>query len=220
LEYRDRIGYGQYVDVSEYESMCNSIGPAIMVVSMNKREALPQGNCPDYILAAPYGCYKCSGEDRGCVIAVFDEGEWKALCHVMGNPSWTNEEEFWTLLKRKENSRKFDAFIEQWTVQHTPEEAVDLLQEARISAGVVQNAEDLAKDPQLIAKNFFVNLDHPVLGKTTSDALSTKFKVHPKADWKAAPLLGEDNRYIFMELLGWKESELSACVDRGVISGL
>jgi crotonobetainyl-CoA:carnitine CoA-transferase CaiB-like acyl-CoA transferase len=217
LEYRDKTGYGQYIDLSEYESMCTLIGPALMDVSMNKREVLPQGNCPDYILAGPYGCYKCLGTDRWCVIAVFDEGEWKALCRLMGDPPWTKGEKFSTLLKRKEHSKALDEFIEQWTAQHTPEEIVQVLQEAGVSAGVVQNAEDLARDPQLIAREFFVNLDHPVLGETILDKSPIRFKEYPKADWKAAPSLGGDNRYVYMELLGFKAEELSSFIKKGII---
>jgi crotonobetainyl-CoA:carnitine CoA-transferase CaiB-like acyl-CoA transferase len=188
-----------------------------MDVSMNKREVLPQGNCPDYILAGPYGCYKCLGTDRWCVIAVFDEGEWKALCRLMGDPPWTKGEKFSTLLKRKEHSKALDEFIEQWTAQHTPEEIVQVLQEAGVSAGVVQNAEDLARDPQLIAREFFVNLDHPVLGETILDKSPIRFKEYPKADWKAAPSLGGDNRYVYMELLGFKAEELSSFIKKGII---
>ena len=217
LEYRDRTGHGQYIDISEYESMVTLMGPALMDVSMNKKEVLPQGNCPDYILAAPHGCYKCLGADRWCVIAVFDEDEWKALCRVMGDPSWTKEEKFSTLLKRKENSKELDELIEQWTAQHTPEEAVQLLQEAGVSAGVVQNGEDLAKDPQLMAREFFTQLDHPVLGRTPADTTPIKFKDHPRAHWKAAPLLGEHNRYVYLELLGFKEDDLSSYIERGII---
>ncbi len=217
LEYRDRTGRGQYIDLSEYESMCTLIGPALMDVSMNKKEVLPQGNCPDYILAAPYGCYKCLGTDRWCVIAVSDEGEWEALCRAMGDPSWTKEEEFSTLLKRKENSKKLDEFIEQWTAQHTPEEIVQVLQEAYVSAGVVQNGKDLAKDPQLMARDFFIPSEHPVLGRTVSDSTPIRFMDSPKVHWKAAPLLGEDNRYVYMELLGFKEEDLSSYIERGII---
>jgi crotonobetainyl-CoA:carnitine CoA-transferase CaiB-like acyl-CoA transferase len=188
-----------------------------MDVSMNKREVFPQGNCQVYILAAPYGCYKCLGTDRWCVIAVFDEVEWKALCCVMGGPFWTKEEKFSTLLKRKENSKELDGFIEQWTVQHTPEEIVKLLQEAGVSAGVVQNGEDLAKDPQLMAREFFIQMDHPVLGRTPADTTPIKFKDYPKAHWEGAPLLGEDNRYVFLELLGFKEDDLSLYIERGII---
>jgi len=217
LEYRDRTGQGQYIDLSEYEAICTLIGPAFMDVSMNKTEVLPQGNCPDYILAAPHGCYKCSGTDRWCVIAVFDEGEWEALCRVMGDPSWTKEEEFSTLLKRKENSKELDGFIEQWTAQHTPEKVVQLLQEAGVSAGVVQNGEDLAKDPQLMARDFFIPLEHPVLGRTISDSTPIRFKDNPKVNWKAAPLLGEDNRYVYVGLLGLTEDELSFYIEKGII---
>jgi crotonobetainyl-CoA:carnitine CoA-transferase CaiB-like acyl-CoA transferase len=217
LEYRDRTGQGQYIDLSEYEAMCTLIGPAFMDVAMNEREVLPHGNCPDYILAAPHGCYKCSGTDRWCVIAVFHQEEWKALCDVMGKPSWTKEEKFSTLLKRKENLEELDGFIEQWTAQHTPEEIVQLLQEAGVSAGVVQNGEDLAKDPQLMARDFFIPLEHPALGRTISDSTPIRFKDNPNVHWKAAPLLGEDNRYVYMELLGFKEDDLSSYIERGII---
>jgi crotonobetainyl-CoA:carnitine CoA-transferase CaiB-like acyl-CoA transferase len=188
-----------------------------MDASMNKRETLPQGNCPDYILAAPYGCYECLGTDRWCVIAVFDEAEWGALCGAMGDPSWAKEEKFSSLSKRKKNSKELDGLIEQWTTQHLPEEVVQLLQGVGVSAGVVQNAEDLAKDPQLIAREFFVKLDHPVLGETISNKSPIGFKDNPKDDWNAAPLLGEDNRYVFMELLDFTEKELSSYIEKGII---
>jgi crotonobetainyl-CoA:carnitine CoA-transferase CaiB-like acyl-CoA transferase len=217
LEYRDRTGHGQYIDISEYESMCTLIGPALMDVSLNKREVLPQGNSLDYTLAAPYGCYKCLGTDRWCALAVFDEVEWKALCRVMGNPYWTKEEKFSTLLKRKENSKELGELVERWTVQHTPEEIVQILQGAGVSAGVVQDGEDLSKDPQLIAREFFIHLNHPVLGRTPVDSTPIKFKHHPETHWKAAPLLGEDNRYVFLELLGFKEDDLSSYIERGII---
>jgi len=217
LEYRDRTGQGQYIDLSEYEAICTLIGPTLLNASLNQREVLPHGNHPDYTPAAPYGCYKCLGTDRWCVIAVFNEAEWESLCRLMGNPSWTKEDKFSALLKRKENSKELDELIEQWTAQHPTEKVVQLLQEAGVSAGVVQNAEDLAKDPQLTAREFFIRLEHPVLGKTVSDNTPFQFKENSKVSWKAAPLLGEDNRYVYMELLGFTEDDLSSYIERGVI---
>jgi len=217
LEYRNRTGEGQYIDLSEYEAMCTLMGPALMNAAVNQREALPHGNRPDYILAAPYGCYKCLGADRWCVIAVFNEDEWQALCNVLGRPAWTKEERFSAVSKRRENVEALDELLGQWTAQHTPEEVVHFLQEAGISAGVVQNAEDLARDPQLIARAFFVNLGHPVLGEKISDNSPIKFKDNPRPNWKAAPLLGEDNRYVYMKLLGFTEEELSSYIEKGII---
>jgi len=218
LQYRDRTGEGQHIDLSEYEAICTVLGPTFLDISINHTEVFPQGNRSDNILAAPYGCYKCTGVDRWCVIAVFDETEWRALCEVMGSPNWTEEERFSTLSKRKENADELDKFLEQWTLQNTPEEVVNLFQKAGVPAAVVQDAEDLAKDPQLIAREFFVHLEHPILGRTISDASPIKFEESFTKDWKAAPFLGEDNRKVYMELLGLTEGEFSSYVEKGIIS--
>ena len=217
LEYRDRTGQGQYIDISEYEAICTLMGPILLDAALNHKGVSPQGNRRDYILAAPYGCYKCLGSDRWCVIAIFDDVEWQALCDVLGYPAWTKEERFSTQPRRKENTEALDDLVEQWTAQHTPEEVVNLLQGAGIAAGVVQNAEDLAVDPHLMARGFFMHLEHSVLGSTVSDMSPIRFKDNPTAGWKAAPLLAEDNRYVYKELLGLTESELSSYIEKGVI---
>jgi crotonobetainyl-CoA:carnitine CoA-transferase CaiB-like acyl-CoA transferase len=217
LEYRDRTGQGQYIDLSEYEAVCALIGPTLLNISVNHKDVFPKGNRSDDIPAAPYGCYPCLGVDRWCVIAVFNETEWQGLCKVMGYPDWTKEERFSTLSKRKEHADELDELLGQWTIQHEPEEVVNLLQEAGVPAGVVQDAEDLARDPQLTARDFFISLEHPVLGRTISDGSPIKFRDNPVAGWKAAPLMGEDNRYVYRELLGLTESEFSSYVEKGVI---
>ncbi|HVP78241.1 MAG TPA: CoA transferase [Thermodesulfobacteriota bacterium] len=217
LEHRDRTGQGQYIDLSEYEAICTLMGPVLLDASVNQKEIPPQGNHPDYVSAAPYGCYRCSGEDRWCVIAVSGEEEWQSLCQVLGHPGWTREGRFATGAKRKENRKELDDLLTKWTVLHTAEEAVNLLQEAGVSAGVVQNAEDLSRDPQLMARNFFVQLEHPVLGKIVSDRSPIRFEGDETIQWRAAPQLGEGNRYVFLELLGFTEEELSHYVERGII---
>jgi crotonobetainyl-CoA:carnitine CoA-transferase CaiB-like acyl-CoA transferase len=217
LEYRDRTGKGQYIDLSEYEAMCTFLGPALLNATANHEEFKPQGNRADYIQAAPYGCYKCAGTDRWCVIAVFDEGEWQALCHVLGAPPWTKEERFSSLSRRKEHEEELDHFLGEWTANHGAEEIVELLQKPGVPSGVVQNAEDLARDSHLKAREFFIPLKHPVLGKTPTDSSPIRFKNQPGRDWKAAPLLGEDNEYVYRKLLGLTEREFSFYVQKGII---
>jgi len=218
LEHRDRTGEGQYVDLSEYEAMCSLVGPTFSDIWTNQNEVFPRGNRPDHLRAAPYGCYRCSGTDRWCVIAVFEEAEWQALCRVLGHPDWTEEKRFSTFEKRKENGEALDQLLGQWTVQYSPEEAVHLLQQAGVPAGVVQDAENLTRDPQLMARDFFVHLEHPVLGCTTSDRSPIRMSDSSTEGWKAAPLLGEDNRYVYAELLGMEEQEFSSYVEKGIIA--
>ena len=217
LEYRDRYGSGQHIDLSEHEAMCSLMGPALLDASCNQRGLVPTGNSAEDEPAAPYGCYRCFGEERWCVIAVYSERQWQTLCHILGDPSWAEEERFSTLPLRKQNEKELDTLLGRWTAGRRAEELVKTLQESGIPAGVVQNAHDLATDPQLAARGFFVNLEHPLKGTTMTDNLPIKSTDTSSDHWKPAPLLGEDNRYVFLELLGFDKTQLNDYVTRGII---
>jgi crotonobetainyl-CoA:carnitine CoA-transferase CaiB-like acyl-CoA transferase len=217
-EYRERIGIGQHIDLSQYEAICTTIGPVLMDVLLNKQVLLPKGNDSDYVDAAPYGCYKCSGEDRWCVIAVFSDNEWIALCKVMGNPAWTEESKFTTLSKRKAHKKKLDEYLHNWTVEQEAEKIVEVLQKAGVSSGIVQNAEDLAKDPHLLERGFFTNLSHPVHGELRTDTYPIRFGERSQHHWKSSPLFGEDNNYVFGDLLGLSEEEVRTYIEKGIIA--
>jgi crotonobetainyl-CoA:carnitine CoA-transferase CaiB-like acyl-CoA transferase len=218
LEHRDRCGQGQYIDLSEYEAVCTSIGPALIDAYFNNHQIVPTGNHTEHRPAAPYGCYKCSGEDRWIVITVFSEDEWQSLCGLLGNPDWTKAHKFSSLAGRMKHRAMLDRHIGEWTAGQTAEKVVDDLQKEGIAAGVVQNAEDLANDPQLSARDFFTSLSHPVLGEIKTDTYPIKFKNSRQPTWKASPLLGEENQYVFEELLGMKKTTIQSYVEQGIIA--
>jgi len=217
LEHRDREGNGQYIDLSEYEALIGLMGPTLMDSVVNQREVLPLGNIPHYLRAAPHGCYRCSGRDNWCAIAVFADDEWQALKRVMGNPEWAEQERFSGLSGRRRHALELDALLEQWTVKQDPKALVQILQQAGVPAGAVQSAEDLAQDPHLSARGYFVGSEHTGRGLHMGDAFPALFTGTRTARWKPAPLLGEDNHYVFIELLGLEEGELSSFVERGII---
>ena len=218
LEYRDRCGRGQYIDLSEYEAASSTIGPALIDAYFNNHQILPTGDHAEHKPAAPYGCYKCSGEDRWCVITVFTEDEWQSLCGLLGNPDWAKAHKFSSLAARMKHKEILDGHIAAWTANHTAENVAESLQKAGITAGVVQNAEDLANDPQLAARNFFTSLSHPVLGEIKTDTYPVKFKNGRQAACKASPLLGEANQYVFEELLGMEKTTIQSYIEQGIIA--
>lgn len=220
LENRSRTGCGQHVDLSGYEALCTLLGPAIMGASLSRIPARPQGNRSDSIDACPCSCYPCRGTDRWCVIAVSTEDEWQALCRVMDRADLLNDDRFRTLSGRRSMVEQLDELIGQWTGSRTAEEAVNHLQKAGVPAGIVQNAEDLARDPHLSARRFFIPLKHPVLGRTLNDRSPIRFRFgeDETVNWKAAPQLGEDNRYVLRELLGLTEEEFLRYREKGIIS--
>jgi len=217
LEYKNMTGQGQYIDISEYEAMCSLLGPAILNYSINHNLITPQGNATEYIPAAPYGCYKCQGDDSWCVIAVFTEEEWHALRQALGNPSWARQERFSSLTKRKEHTAALNELLSQWTVNFTPDQVMARLQQARVPCGVVNTAQDLANDLQLNSRGFFTQAPHPVLGSANLDTTPIRLNRTPARLWRAAPLLGQDNRYVYQKLLGLSERQLRQYVERGII---
>lgn len=217
LEHRQKTGEGQYIDLSETEAACSLLGPAIMDYTCNGVSASPAGNAPLYRVAAPHGVYRCEGEDRWCAIAVFTAGEWESLCRVLEQPSWMTDPRFATESDRCSNSRELDLAMEEWTRRHSAEEVMRMLQEAGIAAGVVQNAADLAGDPQLESRGFYVRLEHPVLGETVGDGSPIRLSDSQAQYVRSAPLPGQDNDCVFEELLGIPPQDLQELMRAGVI---
>lgn len=215
LDHRKRTGEGQFIDVSHYEASLHCLAPLILDYGVNRRVAMRMGNRLSY--AAPHGAYPCRGEDRWCVIAVFTDEEWRSFSRVIGNPAWTQEAKFGTLQGRKENEDELDKLVGEWTINHSAEEVMTLIQAAGVAAGVVATGEDLLEyDPQLKHRRFFRELDHPEVGKYRVSRQAFVLSRCP-GELRPAPLLGEHNEPVLKKLLGMSDAELAELVIAGVI---
>ncbi len=210
LEYRRRTGEGQYIDISQVEVMAGLLGGAVLGYTAGGSVPEPAGNrSPE---AAPHGIYRCRGDDRWCAIAVSGDEEWRRFCRALGEPPWTQDSRFATLPRRQHNVDELDRLVEEWTGQHTPQEAMALLQKEGVACGAVQDARDLANDPQLKARGFFVERDGAI-----SDAVPIRLSATPAEYRRAAPLPGEDNDSVYRGLLGMGEDEVLRLREEGVI---
>ncbi len=215
LDYRRRTGKGQYLDMSQFENGVYFMAPLILDHVVNKRVASRMGNRLPY--AAPHNAYRCRGEDRWCAIAIFTDGEWESFGKVIGNPAWTDSPKFNTLLARKENEEELDRLVEEWTINHSPEEVMSMMQAAGVAAGVVQTNVDLVEhDPQLKHLHFYWELDHPEVGKHHVAAPAFVLSKSP-CEVRRAPLLGEDNEYALKDILGLSDDEIAQLVIEEVI---
>lgn len=215
LDYRRRTGKGQYIDGSQYEAGIHFLAPLLLDYTVNQRVASRMGNRSSY--AAPHGAYRCRGEDRWCAIAVYTDEEWQGFCKVIGNPAWTKEPRFSTLLARKENEDELDRLVEEWTINHSPEEVMSLMQETGVGAGVLQTGEDLLEhDPQLKHLHFFWELEQSGVGK--QHVYGPPFLLSKSSyELRTAPLLGEDNEYVLKEILGMSDEEVAELIIEEVI---
>jgi crotonobetainyl-CoA:carnitine CoA-transferase CaiB-like acyl-CoA transferase len=216
LEFRDKTGQGQHIDLSGYEALCTFLGPALMSGRSDSDSALTEEDGEEYIAASPDQCFPCKGIDRWCAITIKNDEKWRIFRNIL-NIEDLKSSRFSTLEGRKENREELEKLIARWTDGHSAEFIAGILQKADIAASVVQNAEDVSKDPQLAARDFFISLKHSVIGSTISDRSALWPGRGKHEHWRAAPRLGQDNEDIFIRLLGLPDETYQDYIRRGVI---
>jgi benzylsuccinate CoA-transferase BbsF subunit len=127
----------------------------------------------------------------------------------MGNPPWAGEIRFATFSGRKKNEGELDRLISHWTVTRPANELMLVLQKEEVPAGVVQRGEDLYKDPQLGFRNYFWEVNHPVIGEHKLASESFSLSKVPRECKMSAPRLGEHTEYVCREILGLSKEEFS-----------
>ena len=215
LDYRRRTGKGQFIDMSLIEVGANMIGSYYLEYTINNRNPQPVGNRNPY--TAPYGCYQCKGDDQWCAISVFNEDEWQGFCKAIGNPAWTKDHRFATIVDRLRNVDELDRLVEEWTIQYDPQEVMNILQDAGVAAGVAQRSVDALSDPQLQHLNAFIEVDHPVVGKRIYPNIPFKISNMTFPESKPAPLFGQHTEEICREILQISEEDIRHLKDIGVL---
>ena len=215
LLYRDRTGKGQYIDLSEMETVMTFIGGQILDYTMNKRIQGRIGN--RHSSMAPHGCYPCKGDDKWVAIAVRSEEEWRHLCAAMNNPDWTKDERFSDMPGRWKNQDELNKCIGAWTKNFGHYEVMHMLQGAGVPAAAVLNVKEILLDEHVKERGFLEMVDHPEVGRRPMPTMSFKMSKTPGSIRKSGHLLGEDNEYILGKLLGITEPEMVQLTETEVI---
>ena len=215
LNYKQKTGLGQYIDLSSVESQAILAGDTIMEYLMNGRVQHRDGN-RDRIMA-PHNCYRCRGEDKWVSIAISTPEEWNSFCEILGNPPWTRDERFADAYERWKNQEELDKLVTAWTLNYTHYEVTDMLQKTGVAAMPSLSNEEIVNDPHFKQRGVSTTVDHPVMGKVAVFGAPWRFSKTPAKITKAAPVMGESNNYVFRELLGLSSNEISRLVEEGVI---
>lgn len=213
---RRKTGQGMRIEQSQMECGVAFLGAHVLNQTVNQKDLPRRGNS-DFFMC-PHGVYPCRGQDRWVAIAAQDEDQWLSLCEVMGNPRWTQEPRFTTLAERKKNEAELDRLIGEWTKGFTPEQVMATVQSAGVPAGVVENAEDLLNDPQLKHRNHYRVLNHPEIGPHSYHAPAYKLSETPCDIKRPGPMLGQDNDYVYKEILGLTDDDIADMLAEGVIT--
>jgi benzylsuccinate CoA-transferase BbsF subunit len=207
-------GKGVTIDVAQVEATAYTLGVTYLDAAVNDHDPQPLGNRDP--VAAPHGCYRCRGDDRWCVISVRNEQEWKRFCAAIGRDELITDSRFAERLSRLKNAAHIDAIVQEWTIERSPEEAMRILQEQGIAAGVVQSGADLLKDPQLRHRDYFASFGDSPIGPFEIPRSALRFGGMSQEPLRLPSPLGTDTESILQEILGydkktidqWREEEV------------
>ncbi|MGD8389814.1 MAG: CoA transferase [Desulfobacteraceae bacterium] len=215
LRHHKRTGEGQFIELSQTESICHLIGEPLMEYFMNDRVMGPQGN--RHVMLFPHGIYPCKGDDKWVSIAVDTEEDWKNFCRALGSPDWIKDKRYSNKFERMRNCEPLDKSISQWTRNYTDYQATEILQSNGVAAAPVLTRIEKSKDPQFKERRVFKKMIHPVVGEEFLEEIPMKLSDTPAEIYRNAPLVGEHNDYVYGELLGMSKEQIAVLEEEKVI---
>ena len=216
LAAKQRNGFGQHVDVSVRDLATSFMGPELLDVAMNSRDAERQGNrdCS----AAPQGVYRCCGEDQWVSISVASETQWQGMVQAMGSPGWATDERFGDAYRRWKRHDELDVCIEEWTAQYTAVEVTEMLQAEGVAAHPSLSPDALMKDAHLLARQAFPMVHNTDTGEQQrAVAPPWRYSGTPAGIERWTPTLGQHNLEVFSGILGLTPGEVGKLQEAKVI---
>ena len=217
LEYRERSGRGQFVDMAQGEAAMQRIAEPLIDYAMNGRVAGPQGN--RYPGVAPHGIYRAAGEDSWIAIVARDDQEWASLLEVAAG-SELQDARFADLAGRLANQDALDEAIERWTTKLDAGELTEQLQAAGVPSSPVMDSLALLADEnfsELRSRNTELVADTSVTMDKIYQGVPWKLTATPAVITGPEPLPGQHNRQVFGGLLGLSDAEVEDLREAGVI---
>ncbi len=208
-------GSGQHVDISQMETGGYLIGPALVDFLSNGREAQPAGNADFLDPMVPNDCY-LAADGVWLAISCRSDEDWARLVSVAGLEA---SDSMGTSAGRAVRRAEVDELVTNWVASTDAERAQQLLQEAGVPAGRVQNAADLMSDPQLRARDMWRTIEHPTFGTRPHDrypAIWSRSTLEPYR--RAAAYPGEDNFEVYPDLLDVDEAGVAEGIGDGLFA--
>ena len=208
LMHRARTGEGQYIDLSQWETSVAVLGEGILAETFGEGAPARDGN--RHPAMAPHDVFRAEGEDRWIAITVEDDAAWGRFAACIGRPELTTDARFATLAARKRNEDALDEVVTAWTSARSPEDATTVLQAAGIPAFMSSRNSDLMESPHLRERSFFVELDHPEVGRRAHAGVPWRMTTSESRVSKAAPCLGADTDQVLRDVCRYDEAAIAA----------
>jgi crotonobetainyl-CoA:carnitine CoA-transferase CaiB-like acyl-CoA transferase len=216
LAYRNRSGRGQYVELAQRETAMQFVGEVLLEQLHTGERFRPAANDVPY--AAPHDAFPARGDDEWIAIAVADDEQWARLCTAIDDPRLAGRAEFATAEGRRTYARALYDRLAAVTVRSDKWVLAKRLQTFGVPAAPVCDGRDLAANDHLWAREFFVELDHPDVGRRWYPGLAFRLEATPGRMLEGAAEFGRDTNRVLTDLLGKTADQIRRLQAAGVIS--
>jgi formyl-CoA transferase len=214
LHHRARTGQGQVIDAALYESVLAVMENLVTEYDITGYVRERSGSVLPGI--APSNAYPCA---NGEMILIGGNGDnvYARLTEAMGRPDLKVDPKFVDHASRGANQQELDGIIAQWTSSYALEDLLALLQNQGVPASRVFRAPDMLDDPQFMARDAIISVDHEVFGPIRMQNAFPKLSATPGRVRWPGPKLGEHTDAVLAARAGCSAEQLGALRSRGII---
>jgi crotonobetainyl-CoA:carnitine CoA-transferase CaiB-like acyl-CoA transferase len=201
LRYRRETGRGQLVELPQAENVLQHLGD-IMVDCQLGVDPVRMGNRHES--RAPQGLYRCR-EGRWLAISVGDDEEWLALTKAVGRPELADDPRFADVGSRHRHHDELDDVLARWTEAMDALEAFEHLQSLGVPAAPLLDEAAFCENRHVVARGWMRDLTTTDVG--THPHPGHPYRGVPQAWRRGSPALGEDNEYVYKQILGVSDAD-------------
>ena len=213
LHERHQSGLGQVIDIALYEAVFNCMESLLPEYSAFGEVRQAAGSALPGI--APSNAYVCKD---GAYVLIAGNGDsiFKRLMTAIGHTDMANNPEFADNTGRVKHIVQIDATIGAWALMHNVDEVLKVLEQAKVPAGKIYTAADIAQDPHFRARDMILSqID------THGDALLVpgivpKLSRTPGGLKRVAPEIGQDNEEV-LRSIGLTQEQINALYQLGIV---
>jgi len=211
---REKTGKGQLVDTSLMGSIISLAGlmmdaSAILGQEFPRETRATAGN-------PMYNHYKCSDDKWLAVAHLQPDRYWPIFCKALGIENLENDERFNSIESRGKNAAELVRILDERFQTKTRDEWLEILEKERCIATPVQRLGEVCKDPQALANNYFIDADHPEVGRMRQVGFPWDFSETPASWRREAPKLGQHTDELLLEI-GFNKEDVQKLREAGSI---
>lgn len=209
-----KTGEGQRVDTSLFEAAITHTYWQSAICFATGVSPGPMGSA--HPLNAPYQAFQT--KDGWVNLGAANQANWERTLMVLGAEVLGDDPRFRSNAARMKNRQELEEVLAEYFKTATTAEWIEALEAAGVPAGPVLSIAEMHQDPQTLAREMVVEVDHPVAGTVKTIGMPVKFHETPGGIQRSAPLFGEHTTEVLLEI-GFTDSEVAAMIEDGSAIG-